>query len=117
MEGYKFGDQAGGSFPTSREVKQSLEVAASLSEDMTEQELNEWIERLCISKAEEFAMLGYDNITGKDVWECVSDKYQKKGVPRLHQIVNDILSLKVTQFMNWMTMGIYKNSELKPGRI
>jgi hypothetical protein len=77
---------------------------------LSEMELNELIENICTSKAEEFRMIGYEHVTGKEIWECVSDKYQKTGMPALHQIVNDILSLKVTKFMNWMTMSIYKSN-------
>jgi len=72
---------------------------------MSEEQLNLVVEELCGSKAEEFTLLGYDNITGKDIWDCVSDRYIK-GLPALHQIVNDILSLKTTQYMNWMTMSV-----------
>lgn len=75
---------------------------------LTEEELNETFEQLCASKAEEFRMLGYDHVSGSDVWSCVSDKYAKTGYPQLHQIVNDILSLKVTTLMNWLTMSIYR---------
>ncbi|WP_308862170.1 post-transcriptional regulator [Paenibacillus radicis (ex Xue et al. 2023)] len=81
--------------------------------ELSEIELNEVIENICNSKAEEFRMLGYEHVTGREVWECISDKYKKTGVPRLHQIVNDILSLKVTSFMNWMTMSIYKSNPFK----
>ncbi|WP_312886598.1 post-transcriptional regulator [Paenibacillus foliorum] len=84
--------------------------AESEAVELTEIELNEVIANICTSKAEEFRMLGYEHVTGREVWECVSDKYKKTGVPKLHQIVNDILSLKVTSFMNWMTMSIYKSS-------
>nr|WP_256223229.1 post-transcriptional regulator [Paenibacillus sp. 1_12] len=77
---------------------------------LSELELNELIESICTSKAEEFRMIGYEHVTGREIWECVSDKYQKTGMPALHQIVNDILSLKVTKFMNWMTMSIYKSN-------
>lgn len=82
----------------------------SSEEGMSDEELSEVIEDICRSKAEEFRMLGYEQVTGKDVWECVSDKYRKTGIPSLHRIVNDILSLKATQFMNWMTMSIYKDA-------
>ncbi|WP_223836335.1 post-transcriptional regulator [Paenibacillus oceani] len=75
---------------------------------LSEEELNETIEQLCRSKAEEFRMIGYEHVTGKEIWDCVSDKYAKMGTPRIHQIVNDILSLKATSFMNWMTMSIYR---------
>lgn len=80
------------------------EDAPTIDEDR----LNATIENLCHSKAEEFRMLGYEHVSGKDIWDCVSDKYYKSGIPQLHQIVNDILSLKSTQFMNWMTMRAYK---------
>lgn len=73
-----------------------------------DKELNETLENLCNSKAEEFHMLGYDAVDGKEIWLCVSDKYNKIGTPQLHEIVNDILSLKVTKFMNWLTMRMYK---------
>nr|WP_246079199.1 post-transcriptional regulator [Paenibacillus piri] len=77
---------------------------------MTEAELNVVIESICNSKAEEFHLLGYEHVTGKEVWECVNDKYRKTGVPLLHQVVNDILSLKATRFMHWMTMSMYKEN-------
>ncbi|MGG1555720.1 post-transcriptional regulator [Paenibacillus ferrarius] len=78
---------------------------------MTDHELNEIIEGLCASKAEEFVLLGYDQVTGKDIWDCVNEKYRKTGMPSLHQIVNDILSLKTTQFMNWMTISMYRGTQ------
>jgi hypothetical protein len=75
---------------------------------LTVQELNEMLEQLCESKAEEFALLGYDQVTGKEIWECVSSRY-KKGYPALYVIVNDILSLKPDKFMNWLLMQAYKS--------
>jgi len=83
------------------EVKQSDSV-------LNEIEINETIEQLCQSKAEEFHLIGYDHVSGADVWECVSDKYHKKGTPPLYEVVNDILSLKVTQFMNFITLSMYR---------
>ncbi|MFD1177067.1 post-transcriptional regulator [Paenibacillus puldeungensis] len=79
-------------------------------EEMTEQQLNEAIEVLCRSKAEEFRLIGYEHVTGPDVWECISQKYEKDGFPPLYQLVNDILSLKATQFMNYMTISAYRGS-------
>jgi hypothetical protein len=78
---------------------------------LSEYELNEVIESLCLSKADEFKLIGYDHVSGKEVWDCISDRYRKQGIPALHQIVNDILSLKSTQFMNWMTMSAYKGAQ------
>lgn len=97
--------------PASTEETAALAEAES-SETLDDQALNEMIEELCNSKAEEFRMLGYESVTGKDVWECVSSGY--KELPPLHKIVNDILSLRVTAFMNWMTLSIWKQSEKEP---
>lgn len=77
---------------------------------MAEEGLDRMIEELCESKAEEFRLIGYENVTPREVWECVSEKYAKKGQPELYEIVNDILSLKVTKFMNYMTLSALKGN-------
>lgn len=74
---------------------------------LSSEELNEVIEQLCHSKAKEFRMFGYEQVTGEDIWHCVSSRYTE-GIPALYKVVNDILSLKSTTFMNWLTMQIYK---------
>jgi len=71
----------------------------------------EWdsvIEELCSSKAEELKLLGYEHVEASEVWRCVSAKYAKQGKPELHQLVSDILSLKPTQFMNFLMLSAYK---------
>lgn len=82
----------------------------SFIEEMDDHELEKAIELLCCSKAEEFQLVGYQYVTSKDVWNCVSHKYEKQGIPPLHQLVNDILSLKATSFMNFMTVSAYRGS-------
>ena len=62
---------------------------------------------ICQSKAEEFHLLGYEHVTRLEIWECISNTYHKE-IPALHKVVNDILSLSVTKFMNWMTMKMYR---------
>ena len=47
------------------------------------EELSRVIEELCNSKAEEFALLGYDSVTGKDIWEFVSEQYDLNRVSHL----------------------------------
>lgn len=79
---------------------------------METDDLNKQIEDLCNSKAKEFALMGYDNIKGHTIWQCVSEKYDENNLPPLHKIVNDILTLKVTTFMNWMTLNAYKGIEV-----
>ncbi len=82
-----------------------------LEEEWDEAYMNRVIEELCMSKAEEFRLLGYEHVTGVEVWHCVSEAYAKSGTPKLHRIVNDILTLKVTKFMNQMTLNAYKGIE------
>ncbi|GIO58441.1 post-transcriptional regulator [Paenibacillus favisporus] len=80
------------------------------SEEMNDRQLEEAIETLCRSKAEEFRLVGYEHVTSKDIWNCISVKYEKEGIPPLYKLVNDILSLKVMTFMNFMTISAYKGS-------
>jgi len=81
-------------------------------EPLSGEALNAMIENICNSKADEFHMLGYDSVTGKDVWDCVSSKY--KELPPLHRLVNDIMSLRATGLMNWMTLSVWKQAEKEP---
>ncbi|GEN33076.1 post-transcriptional regulator [Aneurinibacillus danicus] len=74
------------------------------------QPLDEKLAYVCEIKAQEFAMLGYEDITVEEIWQCVSEKY--KEIPRLHKVVNDILSLKPGRWMNWMTMRAYKGDPM-----
>lgn len=74
---------------------------------LCEDALMQSIEELCNSKAEEFCFYGYENITGEQIWACVSDNY-RRGWPRLNRLVNDIMSLKANRFMNWLMISVYK---------
>lgn len=71
-------------------------------------ELGDEIEAMCSSKAEEFQLLGYEYVTGKDIWDCISRNYAKDGNPPLHRLVNDIYSLKATSYMNYLTIAAYR---------
>ncbi|SHE46894.1 Post-transcriptional regulator [Seinonella peptonophila] len=74
---------------------------------LREDELMTCIEDLCNSKAEEFRMYGYEDVTGEQIWACVSEGY-RRGWPRLNRLVNDIMSLKANRFMNWLMLSVYK---------
>ncbi|AKG35847.1 post-transcriptional regulator [Paenibacillus durus] len=78
------------------------------SEHDNQEVLDKELEAMCRSKAEEFRLLGYEYVTAKDIWECVSRNYAKEGTPQIHRIVNDIYSLKVTTYMNYLTISAYK---------
>ncbi|GFN33597.1 post-transcriptional regulator [Paenibacillus xylaniclasticus] len=77
---------------------------------MVEEEFERVVQTLCESKAEEFRLIGYEHVEAEEIWSCVSSKYHKSGQPALHTIVNDILSLKVTTFMNQLTLNAYRGS-------
>jgi hypothetical protein len=62
---------------------------------------------LCQSKAEEFALIGYDKVVKEDIWRYFEHRY-KGQYPPLHRLVNEILGLKVTAYMNWATINAYK---------
>lgn len=74
---------------------------------LSEDELMYSVEELCNSKAEEFCFYGYENITGEQIWACVSENY-RRGWPRMNRLVNDIMSLKANRFMNWLMISVYK---------
>ncbi|GAA4705429.1 post-transcriptional regulator [Brevibacillus fulvus] len=73
-----------------------------------DEELFSQIMHLCESKVEEFALLGYENVSAEEIWACVSSAY--KELPPMHKIVNDILTLKINKYMNWIMLKMYKNS-------
>ncbi len=79
---------------------------------LREEELMQSIEDLCNSKAEEFRLYGYKDVTGEQIWACVSENY-RRGWPRLNRLVNDIMSLKANRFMNWLMLSVYKTGKDK----
>ncbi|WP_411346841.1 post-transcriptional regulator [Paenibacillus sp. WLX1005] len=80
-------------------------------DELSNAELTELIESLCQSKIDEFKMLGYEQITSEELWDCLNSKYEKQGMPRLYALVNDILSMKPNQLMHYLTMSSYKEAE------
>ena len=80
---------------------------------MNEDELEATIEMLCRSKASELRLIGYERVTSRDVWKCVSHNYADIKLPQLHQLVNDILSLHATEFMNYMTVSAYRGLDIE----
>ncbi|MCD8509001.1 MAG: post-transcriptional regulator [Bacillus sp. (in: Bacteria)] len=81
---------------------------------MTEHDWSDWkrqLEPVLTSKAEEWQLLGYEKVTEEDVWACFMAKLSKLTVPETvtaHWIVGEVFRLKVTEYMNWLTMEAYK---------
>jgi hypothetical protein len=75
---------------------------------LTYDQLHVLITNLCEQKAEQFAMIGYRGIRGKEVWDCLHHRYRTVGVPALHMLVEDLMSLTVNDFMTWRGISVFK---------
>ncbi|MFV5316413.1 post-transcriptional regulator [Priestia megaterium] len=70
----------------------------------------ELIQPVVSSKMEEFYMLGYEEVTENDLLSYLEmKKWKKEKELSLHQVVNDILSVKITQVMSYVTIESYKS--------
>lgn len=63
------------------------------------------------SKLDEFRMLGFDTVGEDDLWECLEKTIwrKKEGEPKLFQLVEDILSLTVNDYMNYIRIEAFKS--------
>ncbi|MDG5470921.1 post-transcriptional regulator [Jeotgalibacillus sp. ET6] len=64
------------------------------------------------SKREELHLYGYDSVTEQALWQYLVQKKWKKcndEIP-LYAVVNDILTIKAGDYMNWTTRNEYKAS-------
>ncbi|MGP7816857.1 post-transcriptional regulator [Niallia sp. 01092] len=62
------------------------------------------------SKLEEFHLLGYETITEDELWFYLTKKKWKKPSDsgRMFILVQDILHVKIGEFMNFTTIEAYK---------
>jgi hypothetical protein len=62
------------------------------------------------SKVEEFHLYGFNRANESEVWECLKKKKWKRNeVPKpLREVVNDILSLSISDYMSYITVQAYK---------
>jgi hypothetical protein len=65
------------------------------------------------SKLEEFRILGYMEISEPELWEYLLKKKWKKVKEeiKLHQVIQDILSVKVSDYLSYATVEAYKATE------
>ncbi|QOR65660.1 post-transcriptional regulator [Cytobacillus suaedae] len=71
------------------------------------------VEPALISKLEEFELFGYDKVTEEELWEFLTKKRWKRANEerKLHEIVNDILSLNVSDYITYATIEAFKSSD------
>ncbi len=66
------------------------------------------------SKADEFIVLGYGKVENEDIWKFLTEKTWRKpkdGI-RIHELVSDIFSMKIGDYMNYATMEAFKSPNL-----
>lgn len=65
------------------------------------------------SKLEEFSLLGYGQVSEQELWGFLHrKKWRKLTEPKLlHEVVADIMSIKVGDFINYATVEALKEAE------
>ncbi|UQZ76627.1 post-transcriptional regulator [Niallia circulans] len=66
------------------------------------------------SKIEEFHLLGYETIKEDELWVFLTNKKWRKPAQdiRISELVQDILNVKVADYMNFATIEAYKTADL-----
>lgn len=64
-----------------------------------------------LSKVEEFELYGYDKVNENDLWQFLTRKVWKRASEekQLHEIVSDIMNVKVGDYMNYATVEAFKS--------
>jgi hypothetical protein len=83
-------------------------IFSRLGEPLSISDYEQELFELCKDKAQEFAFLGYEHVSAEDIYKCAKVLIRKNE--RLHEMVAAILSLQVSQFMNFETMNAFKGS-------
>ncbi|WP_048600446.1 post-transcriptional regulator [Rubeoparvulum massiliense] len=90
----------------------SHEQVTTIEVDPHDGKQDELLHYLCQSKAEEFQLLGY-YVTRSDLVEYFTKKYRNIHLP-LHAWTQEILSLRVTTYMDWMMLqALYTTNRSK----
>lgn len=80
------------------------------------QNVNEWknvVIPFLDSKVEELQLMGYSQATREDVWKCLIQKVWKgKPDKKIHQIVHEIMHLKSSTYLSYLTVQSYEDNDL-----
>lgn len=84
--------------------------------ELLKKAVEEWkplLQPVLISKVDEFHLLGYEEATQEDIWNCLVEKVWK-GNPakQLHEIVHEIFHLNTTVYMSYLTVNAYQDDDL-----
>ena len=84
-----------------------------MPETRTVSEWRPFVQSVLESKVSELHLLGYEQATIENVWDCCLKKVWKKDVEkRLHQVVQDIFHLNAGTYMAYLTREYYKTDDL-----
>lgn len=79
-------------------------------------QVTEWrsnVEPFLTSKLEEFLLMGYSRATIEDIWNCLEKNVWKDNPQkRLYEVVQDIMHLRATVYMNYLTVKAYQDDDL-----
>lgn len=64
-------------------------------------------------KYDEFRLLGYEQVTIEQILECLWQKKWKTEEKKLYELVSDVLSLSLGEYMAFLTMSSYREQHRK----
>ncbi|MBA2873622.1 post-transcriptional regulator [Thermaerobacillus caldiproteolyticus] len=81
------------------------------------EELREQLMPVLECKYDEFRLLGYEQVEIEQIWECLFYKKWKKlnEKKKLFELVEDILSLRIGDYMAFLTMKTYQQQRSADG--
>jgi len=78
-------------------------------EKKTVQEWKEIVQPALTSKCDEFRLIGYQDISEDEIWNCLEEKVWKGNpVKRLYEVTADIFHLPSSTYMNYKRVGALK---------
>lgn len=80
-----------------------------LLEEKTVKEWKKTVEPALRSKQGDFKIVGYEEVSKEEIWQCLEEKVWK-GNPkkRLYEVVEDIFHLSTATYMSFMTVNALK---------
>ena len=80
------------------------------------QNVNQWktsVLPFLESKVEEFHLMGYNQATTEDIWNCLVEKVWK-GEPelRIYKVVRDIMHLQSSIYLSYLTTKSLQDDDL-----
>lgn len=78
-------------------------------EKKTVQEWRSFIQPALSSKRNEFKLIGYENVTEEEIWNCLEAKVWKGNpVKSLYEVTADVFHLSAGTYMSFVRIGALK---------